>query len=102
MFANAKGRNKSRFDSNSVREQCIDHIPYYLSGLSRAHFSDNPSRNNCISFGLAMREVSLFLFSGWGCFCSSLSAAPRDACARVHSPHYISEKKRDSSQSRCP
>ena len=30
--------NKSRFDSYSREEQCIDHIPYYLSGLSRAHF----------------------------------------------------------------
>ena len=35
--------NKSRFDSYSRQEQCIDHIPYYLSGLSRAHFSDNLS-----------------------------------------------------------
>ena len=25
-------------DSFSRQEQCIDHIPYYLSGLSRAHF----------------------------------------------------------------
>ena len=33
-----KKNNKSRFDSYSVREQCIDHIPYYLSGLSRPHF----------------------------------------------------------------
>ena len=33
---------KSRFDSKSVREQCIDHIPYYLSGLSRAHFWRQP------------------------------------------------------------
>ena len=30
--------NKSRFDSYSRQEQCIDHLPYYLSGLSRAHF----------------------------------------------------------------
>ena len=30
--------NKSRFVSYSRREQCFDHIPYYLSGLSRAHF----------------------------------------------------------------
>ena len=29
--------NKSRFDSYSGQEQCIDHIPYYLSGLSPAH-----------------------------------------------------------------
>ena len=38
-----KESNKSRFDSYSVRqlqlqEQCIDQVPYYLSGLSRAHF----------------------------------------------------------------
>ena len=30
--------NKSRLDSYSRQEQCIDHIPYYLTGLSRAHF----------------------------------------------------------------
>ena len=30
------------------QQQCIEHIPYYLSGLSPAHFSDNLSRNNCI------------------------------------------------------
>ena len=43
-----KESNKSRFDRYSRQKQCIDHIPYYLSGLSRAHFSDNLSRNSCI------------------------------------------------------
>ena len=38
MFASTKESNKSRFESFSRYEQCIDHIPYYLSGLSRAHF----------------------------------------------------------------
>ena len=33
-----KERNKSRFDNYSRQEQCIDNIPYYLSGLSRPHF----------------------------------------------------------------
>ena len=33
-----KESNKSRFDSLQCQEQCIDHISYYLSGLSRAHF----------------------------------------------------------------
>ena len=33
---------KSRFDSYSVRNKCIDHIPYYLSGLSRAQFFRQP------------------------------------------------------------
>ena len=40
--------SNSRFDSYSRQEQCIDHIPYYLSGLSRSHVSDNLSRNICI------------------------------------------------------
>ena len=43
-----KETNKSRFDRYSRQKQCIDHIPYYLSGLSRVHFSDNLSRNSCI------------------------------------------------------
>ena len=43
-----KESNKSRFDSYSRQKQCIDHIPYFLSRLSRAHFSDNLSRNSCI------------------------------------------------------
>ena len=33
-----KESNKGRFDNYSVRNKCIDHIPYYLSGLSRAKF----------------------------------------------------------------
>ena len=42
-----KESNESRFESYSVREQCIDYIPWYLSGLSRAHFSDNLSQDSC-------------------------------------------------------
>ena len=34
--------NESSFDSYSRQEQCIDHIPYYLSGLSRANFFRQP------------------------------------------------------------
>ena len=33
-----KESNKSRFDSYSRQEQCIAHIPYHLSGLSRTFF----------------------------------------------------------------
>ena len=42
QFASTKGSNKSRFDSFSRYEQCIDHIPYYLSGLPLAHFFRQP------------------------------------------------------------
>ena len=48
VFVSAKGNKKSRFDRYSHQKQCIDHIPHYLSGLSRAHFSNNLSRNSCI------------------------------------------------------
>ena len=37
-----KESNKSKFDSYSRQEQCIDHIPYYRWGLSRAHFFPQP------------------------------------------------------------
>ena len=42
-----KESNKSRTDSYSRQEQCIDHIPYYLPGLSLHVFSHNHSRNSC-------------------------------------------------------
>ena len=38
-----KESSKSKFDSYSHQEQCIDHIPYYLLGLSCTHFFQKPS-----------------------------------------------------------
>ena len=38
--------NKSRFDTYSRQEQCIDHIPYYL--FSRAHFFPTTFSNSCL------------------------------------------------------
>ena len=52
-----KESNKSRFDRYSRQKQCIDHIPYYLSGLSRAHFSDNHSRNSYIHNTQSKKQV---------------------------------------------
>ena len=37
-----KENSKRRFDSYSVRNNCIDHILYYLSGLSRAQVLRQP------------------------------------------------------------
>ena len=39
--------------STSISKK-VDRIPYYLSGLSRALFSDNLSRNSCILVYIAM------------------------------------------------
>ena len=53
-----KESTTNKFDSYNRQEQCIDHIPCYLSGLSRAHFSDNVSRNSCI----CLTEISIKTF----------------------------------------
>ena len=39
MFASAKGKQQMGVRQLKCQEQCIDHIPFYLSGLSRARFS---------------------------------------------------------------
>ena len=48
MFVSARGKQQKQVLQLQSQEQCIDHIPYYLSGLSPAHFSDNLSRNSYI------------------------------------------------------
>ena len=51
MSASAKGKQQKQvrqlqcqeqYLSVFYQEQCIEHIPYYLSGLSRAHFFRQP------------------------------------------------------------
>ena len=48
MFSNAKGKQQWKIRQLEGQEQCIDHIPNYRSGLSRAQISVNLSRNSCI------------------------------------------------------
>ena len=38
MSASIKGKQQKQVRQLQSQEQCIDHIRYYLSGLSRAHF----------------------------------------------------------------
>ena len=69
-----KESNKSRFDSYSRQEQCIDHIPYYLSGLSRAlFFSDNLSRNSCISWPSLCNALSNELLLMFRCYLNNIN-----------------------------
>ena len=42
MFARTKEKQQKSFWQLQCQEQCIDHISYYLSGLSRAHFCRQP------------------------------------------------------------
>ena len=73
-----KESNKSRFDRYSRQKQCIDHIPYYLSGLSRAHFSDNLSRNNCIYHAMASLGDVLH-----GTFCKLIGLTDNEAWFKI-------------------
>ena len=38
MSLSAKGQQQKYVRQLQCQEQCIGHIPYYLSGLSRAYF----------------------------------------------------------------
>ena len=38
MFASSKGKEQKEVRQPQCQDQCIDNIPYYLSGLSRAYF----------------------------------------------------------------
>ena len=42
MFASAKGKQQKQVRQLQCQEQVIDHIPYYLSPLSRAQFLRQP------------------------------------------------------------
>ena len=42
MFARNKGKQQKQVRQLQCQEQCVDHIPYYLSGLSRALFFRQP------------------------------------------------------------
>ena len=42
MFASGKGKKQKYIRQLQCQEQCIAHIPYYLSGLSHAHFFRQP------------------------------------------------------------
>ena len=42
MFASGKRKQQKYVRQLQCQEQCIDHIPYYLSGLPRAHFFRQP------------------------------------------------------------
>ena len=42
MFASGKRKQQQKIRQLQCQEQGIDHIPYHLSGLSRAHFFQQP------------------------------------------------------------
>ena len=42
LFGNARGKQQKQVRQLQSQEQCIDHISYWLSGLSPAHFFRQP------------------------------------------------------------
>ena len=57
-FASAKGKQQKYVQQLQCQEQCIDYIPYYLSGLLHARFYDNLSRKSCIYLRKQAARVS--------------------------------------------
>ena len=49
MSLSAKGQQQKYVRQLRCQEQCIGHIPYYLSGLSRAYF-----------FPTTFREIAVY------------------------------------------
>ena len=62
-----KESNKNRFDSYSRQEQCIDHIPYYLSGLSRALFFRPPFSKQLYTPILTLPVILKYIYT-WSHF----------------------------------
>ena len=54
-FASANGKCQKQVRQLQCQEQCIDHITYYLSRLSRAHF-----------FPTTILEIAVFALSAFG------------------------------------
>ena len=50
MSASAKGKQQKLVRQLQCQEECIDHIPYYLSGLSCAHFFRQPFSKELYKF----------------------------------------------------
>ena len=59
-----KESNKSRFDSYSRQEQCIDHVPCYLSGLSRAHFFPTTFLEKAVCVLLSVLAITVIFILG--------------------------------------
>ena len=64
VFASAKGKQQEQvrqLQSSGILH-CIDHIPYYLSGLSRAHFFQQPfSKQLYTNWFVSIRANNYFL-----------------------------------------
>ena len=80
MFASGKGKQQSRFDSYGVRK-CIAHIPYYLSGLSRAHFFPTTFLEIAV-YQLGSKKSQL-IYSVFASF-SSLQSVEKKVAAMAH------------------
>ena len=76
MSVSAKGKQPKQVRQLQCQEQCIEHIPYYLSGLSREHFFRQPFSKQLYAIGTRWLNDRLLSFLGpfKFCFISALDA----------------------------
>ena len=60
MFASAKGKQQKQVRHLQCQEQRIDHIPYYLSGMSRSLFFPTTFLEGAV-YGHGFYELSCML-----------------------------------------
>ena len=63
MFAGAKRKQHKQVRQLQCQEQCIDHIPYYLSGLSRAQFVRQPFPKQLYKWSAAVSGERVKLYT---------------------------------------
>ena len=62
MFVGAKGKQQKYFRQLQCQEQCIERIPYYPSGLSRAQFLRQPCSKQLYTKLWICSFIYLFIF----------------------------------------
>ena len=62
MFVGAKGKQQKYFRQLQCQEQCIERIPYYPSGLSRAQFLRQPFSKQLYTKLWICSFIYLFIF----------------------------------------
>ena len=91
MFKTAKGKQQKQARQLQCQEQCIDHVPYYLLGLSRAHFFQQPFAKQ-----LQNKGIIHFLCPRYFVFHAKFLGANKVHSGRCASLEYQFQHKRTS------
>ena len=94
MSASAKGKQQKQVRQLQCQEQCINHIPYYFSGLSRTHVFRQPFfKQLYIPRRFASRYIVTTIHLPWGIVVYYLQLFSVNCC---NSSGFMKQKAFDS------